>query len=74
MTRTLRERFGLEGAPVVILYRARSRPEDDEKKGYFTYKPSEEPLEEKKPAPTPRKPGPKRSSKGRITLHPKKRR
>jgi GTP-binding protein len=74
MTRTLRERFGLEGAPVVILYRARSRPEDDEKKGYFTYKPSEEPLEEKKPAPTPRKPGPKRSSKGRITLHPKIRR
>ena len=27
MTRTLRERFGLEGAPVEILYRARSRPE-----------------------------------------------
>ncbi len=27
MTRTLRERFGLEGAPVVILYRARTRPE-----------------------------------------------
>ncbi|MDR2849262.1 MAG: ribosome biogenesis GTPase Der, partial [Verrucomicrobiota bacterium] len=27
MTRTLRERFGLEGAPVDILYRARSRPE-----------------------------------------------
>jgi len=27
MTRTLRERFGLEGAPVVILYRARARPE-----------------------------------------------
>jgi len=27
MLRTLRERFGLEGAPVVILYRARTRPE-----------------------------------------------
>ena len=27
MTRTVRERFGLEGAPVEILYRARSRPE-----------------------------------------------
>ena len=27
MTRSLRERFGLEGAPVEILYRARSRPE-----------------------------------------------
>jgi len=27
MTRVLRERFGLEGAPVVILYRARARPE-----------------------------------------------
>ena len=27
MTRALRERFGLEGAPVVISYRARSRPE-----------------------------------------------
>lgn len=27
MTRALRERFGLEGAPVEILYRARSRPE-----------------------------------------------
>ena len=27
MTRALRERFGLEGAPVVILYRARTRPE-----------------------------------------------
>jgi GTP-binding protein len=75
MTRTLRERFGLEGAPVVILYRARSRPEDEEKKGYFTnthetvYK-----QEEETPSPKTRKPGPKRSSKGRITLHPKKRR
>ena len=28
MMRSLRERFGLEGAPVVILYRARTRPED----------------------------------------------
>ena len=27
MTRSLRERFGLEGAPVEILYRARTRPE-----------------------------------------------
>jgi predicted GTPase len=27
MTRALRERFGLEGAPVVLLYRARTRPE-----------------------------------------------
>lgn len=27
MLRSLRERFGLEGAPVVILYRARTRPE-----------------------------------------------
>ncbi len=27
MTRALRERFGLEGAPVLILYRARTRPE-----------------------------------------------
>jgi GTP-binding protein len=27
MTRALRERFGLEGAPVEILYRARARPE-----------------------------------------------
>jgi hypothetical protein len=27
MTRALRERFGLEGAPVDILYRARTRPE-----------------------------------------------
>jgi GTP-binding protein len=27
MTRSLRERFGLEGAPVLILYRARTRPE-----------------------------------------------
>lgn len=27
MTRSLRERFGLEGAPVEILYRARARPE-----------------------------------------------
>ena len=27
MTRSLRKRFGLEGAPVVIFYRARSRPE-----------------------------------------------
>ena len=27
MTRALRERFGLEGAPVVVLYRARERPE-----------------------------------------------
>jgi len=27
MIRSLRERFGLEGAPVVIFYRARSRPE-----------------------------------------------
>ena len=27
MTRALRERFGLEGAPVLVLYRARSRPE-----------------------------------------------
>ena len=27
MTRSLRERFGLEGAPVVLLYRARTRPE-----------------------------------------------
>jgi hypothetical protein len=75
MTRTLRERFGLEGAPVVILYRARSRPEDDEKKGYFTtthetvYK-----QEEETAVPKTRKPAPKRSSKGRITLHPKKRR
>jgi len=29
MTRSLRERFGLEGAPVVILYRARTRPESE---------------------------------------------
>jgi GTPase len=32
MTRSLRERFGLEGAPVVIFYRARSRPDDTENK------------------------------------------
>ena len=33
MTRSLRERFGLEGAPVEILYRARSRPETRSRKG-----------------------------------------
>jgi len=32
MIRSLRERFGLEGAPVVIFYRARSRPDDVENK------------------------------------------
>jgi len=32
MIRSLRERFGLEGAPVVIFYRARSRPDDIENK------------------------------------------
>jgi GTP-binding protein len=75
MTRCLRERFGLEGAPIVILYRARSRPEDEEKKGYFTNKhETVYQQEEEAPVPTTRKPAPKRSSKGRITLHPKKRR
>jgi Predicted GTPases len=33
MTRSLRERFGLEGAPVEILYRARSRPKTRPNKG-----------------------------------------
>lgn len=33
MMRSLRERFGLEGAPVVILYRARSRPEPGARPG-----------------------------------------
>jgi GTP-binding protein len=33
MTRALRERFGLEGAPVVIFYRARTRPERSAKRG-----------------------------------------
>lgn len=32
MIRSLRERFGLEGAPIVIFYRARSRPDDIENK------------------------------------------
>jgi GTP-binding protein len=33
MVRSLRERFGLEGAPVEILYRARSRPEPGTRTG-----------------------------------------
>lgn len=74
MTRALRERFGLEGAPVVIFYRARSRPEDEEKKGYFSSKSNFEaeerdaPIPSRQPTATNKKPGarkPKQQRKGR---------
>lgn len=51
LVRSLRERFGLEGAPVEILYRARTRPERAKRDG----QPDGE--EEAAPtSPTPRKP------------------
>jgi len=40
MTRALRERFGLEGAPVEILYRARTRPEPGTRSAYNKKGPS----------------------------------
>lgn len=67
MTRALRERFGLEGAPVVIFYRARSRPEDKGKKGVSLDSKEEEAQE-------PRKQKPKRAFKKPAPRKPKQRR
>ena len=72
MVRSLRERFGLEGAPVVILYRARPRPEDVEKKGYFTNKHETvyQPQEDDTPTRV-RKSAPKKSQVRKAKRHPK---
>jgi GTPase len=71
MTRALRERFGLEGAPIVILYRARSRPEDEEKKGYFTNKHETVYQQEEETPVRVRKSAPKKSQVRKAKRHPK---
>ena len=53
LTRILRENFDLEGAPVLIFYRARTRPERDEK---FPRVEKEKALPRKKAAPRKGKP------------------
>jgi len=55
MIRSLRERFGLEGAPIVIFYRARSRPDDIENKFGNKKEITEPKPEREKPKPESRK-------------------
>jgi GTP-binding protein len=75
MIRSLRERFGLEGAPIVIFYRARSRPDDIENKFANTEDKTILKPESSKPKPEGRKPKPesKRAKAEARNVKPKER-